>query len=185
MSSHDLRRSQCSLLGRSSVDPLEAVQMTGQSLNVWTRHYVRSFGTPQATRRARLLTASAPLACPRDDRVGAEGGVPLPAADRSTSSRLTGSTRSTSACQRACQGVAIRDLVIASNPSLSGGASRTRTDDLLGAIQSFAEGRNARFAALCWGAPKSRNIPHNRLWLVLHQGNGSPEVGSQAKPGDC
>jgi integrase len=53
---HDLRRSFCSLCGRRGVDPVEAAQMTGHSLAVWTRHYARSFGKPQRDEaRARLL----------------------------------------------------------------------------------------------------------------------------------
>jgi integrase len=52
----DLRRSFCSLAGRRRVDPVEAAQLTGHSLNVWTRHYARSFGKAQRDgARARML----------------------------------------------------------------------------------------------------------------------------------
>lgn len=50
-----LRRSLCSLSGRRGVDPVEAAQMTGHSLAVWTRHYARAFGKAQHEARARLL----------------------------------------------------------------------------------------------------------------------------------
>jgi integrase len=51
-----LRRSFCSLAGRRGVDPVEAAQMTGHSLNVWARNYAHSFGKAQrAEARARLL----------------------------------------------------------------------------------------------------------------------------------
>jgi hypothetical protein len=50
---HDLRRSLCSLSGRRGVDPVEAAQITGHSLAVWTRHYARSFGEGSARRGAR------------------------------------------------------------------------------------------------------------------------------------
>jgi integrase len=43
----DLRRSFCSLAGRRGVDPVEAANLTGHSLIVWTRHYARSFGKAQ------------------------------------------------------------------------------------------------------------------------------------------
>jgi hypothetical protein len=46
----------CSLAGRRRVDPVEAAQLTGHSLNVWTRHYARSFGKAQRDEaRARML----------------------------------------------------------------------------------------------------------------------------------
>ena len=52
----DLRASFCSLAGRRRVDPIEAAQLTGHSLNVWTRHYARSFGKAQREEaRARML----------------------------------------------------------------------------------------------------------------------------------
>lgn len=52
----DLRASLCSLSGRRGVDPVEAAQITGHSLAVWTKHYARSFGKPQRDEaRARLL----------------------------------------------------------------------------------------------------------------------------------
>ena len=52
----DLRASFCSLAGRRNVDPVEAAQMTGHSLDVWARNYARSFGKPQRNEaRARLL----------------------------------------------------------------------------------------------------------------------------------
>jgi integrase len=52
----DLRASFCSLAGRRRVDPVEAAQLTGHSLNVWTRYYARSFGKPQRDEaRARML----------------------------------------------------------------------------------------------------------------------------------
>lgn len=52
----DLRRSFCSLAGRRNVDPVEAAQMTGHSLDVWARNYARSFGKAQRDEaRARLL----------------------------------------------------------------------------------------------------------------------------------
>jgi integrase len=51
-----LRRSFCSLAGRRGVDPVEAAQMTGHSLDVWARNYARSFGKAQRDEaRARLL----------------------------------------------------------------------------------------------------------------------------------
>jgi integrase len=43
----DLRASLCSLSGRRGVDPVEAAQITGHSLAVWTKHYARSFGKAQ------------------------------------------------------------------------------------------------------------------------------------------
>ena len=53
---HDLRASLCSLAGRRGVDPVEAAQITGHSLAVWTKHYARSFGKPQRDEaRAKLL----------------------------------------------------------------------------------------------------------------------------------
>jgi integrase len=52
----DLRRSFCSLAGRRNVDPVEAAQMTGHSLDVWARNYARSFGKAQRDEaRERLL----------------------------------------------------------------------------------------------------------------------------------
>jgi integrase len=52
----DLRASFCSLAGRRRVDPVEAAQLTGHSLNVWTRYYARSFGKAQRDEaRARML----------------------------------------------------------------------------------------------------------------------------------
>jgi hypothetical protein len=52
----DLRASFCSLPGRRRVDPIEASQLTGHSLNVWTRHYARRFGKEQRDEaRARML----------------------------------------------------------------------------------------------------------------------------------
>jgi integrase len=52
----DLRASLCSLSGRRGVDPVEAAQITGHSLAVWTKHYARSFGKAQRDEaRARLL----------------------------------------------------------------------------------------------------------------------------------
>jgi integrase len=52
----DLRASFCALAGRRRVDPVEAAQLTGHSLNVWTRYYARSFGKAQRDEgRARLL----------------------------------------------------------------------------------------------------------------------------------
>ena len=52
----DLRASFCSLAGRHRVDPVEAAQLTGHSLNVWTRYYARSFGKAQRDEaRARML----------------------------------------------------------------------------------------------------------------------------------
>jgi integrase len=51
----DLRASFCSLAGRRRVDPVEAAQLTGHSLNVWTRYYARSFGKAQRDEaRARM-----------------------------------------------------------------------------------------------------------------------------------
>jgi hypothetical protein len=42
--------------GRGGVDPVEAAQMTGQSVAVWARSYARSFGKAQRDEaRARLL----------------------------------------------------------------------------------------------------------------------------------
>jgi integrase len=57
----DLRASLCSLSGRRGVDPIEAAQITGHSLAVWTKHYARSFGKPQRdeARAACSSTASA------------------------------------------------------------------------------------------------------------------------------
>jgi hypothetical protein len=52
----DLRASFCALAGRRRVDPVEAAQLTGHSLNVWTRYYARSFGKARRDEaRARLL----------------------------------------------------------------------------------------------------------------------------------
>lgn len=51
----DLRRSVCSLAGRRNVDPVEAAQMTGHSLAVWTKHYARSFGKSQRDEARRRL----------------------------------------------------------------------------------------------------------------------------------
>jgi len=52
----DLRASFCSLAGRRRVDPVEAAQLTGHSLNVWTRYYARSFGEAQRDEaRVRML----------------------------------------------------------------------------------------------------------------------------------
>jgi hypothetical protein len=46
----------CSLAGRRRVDPVEAAQLTGHSLNVGTRYYARSFGKPQREEaRDRML----------------------------------------------------------------------------------------------------------------------------------
>lgn len=43
-------------LTRRRVDPVEAAQLTGHSLNVWTRYYARSFGKAQRDEtRARML----------------------------------------------------------------------------------------------------------------------------------
>jgi integrase len=51
-----LRASFCSLAGRRGVDPIEAAQITGHSLDVWARNYARSFGKSQRDEaRARLL----------------------------------------------------------------------------------------------------------------------------------
>lgn len=44
---HDLRRSFASLAGRRGVDPVEAAQLTGHTLDVWARFYARSFGPEQ------------------------------------------------------------------------------------------------------------------------------------------
>jgi integrase len=55
VSPHDLRRSFCSLAGRRNVDPVEAAQITGHSLAVWTKHYARSFGKPQRDEARRRL----------------------------------------------------------------------------------------------------------------------------------
>ena len=52
---HDLRRSLCSLSGRRGVDPVEAAQITGHSLAVWTKHYARSFGKAQRDEAAARL----------------------------------------------------------------------------------------------------------------------------------
>jgi hypothetical protein len=44
------------LSGRRGVDPVEAAQITGHSLAVWTKPYARSFGKVQRDEaRARLL----------------------------------------------------------------------------------------------------------------------------------
>jgi integrase len=52
----DLRRSFCSLSGRRGVDPVEAAQITGHSLEVWARSYAGSFGKAQRDEAlARLL----------------------------------------------------------------------------------------------------------------------------------
>jgi hypothetical protein len=52
----DLRASLCSLAGRRHVDPVEAAQLTGHSLAVWTTYYARSFGKAQRDEsRDRLL----------------------------------------------------------------------------------------------------------------------------------
>lgn len=52
----DLRASLCSLSGRRGVDPVEAAQITGHSLAVWTKYYARSFGKARRDEaRARLL----------------------------------------------------------------------------------------------------------------------------------
>ena len=52
----DLRASFCSLAGRRRVDPVEAAQLPGHSLKVWTRYYARSFGKAQRDEaRARML----------------------------------------------------------------------------------------------------------------------------------
>lgn len=52
----NLRASSCSLAGRRRVDPIEAAQLTGHSLNVWTRYYARSFGKAQRDEaRVRML----------------------------------------------------------------------------------------------------------------------------------
>jgi integrase len=51
-----LRSSFCSLAGRRRVDPVEAAQLTGHSLAVWTQNYARSFGKAQRDEaRARML----------------------------------------------------------------------------------------------------------------------------------
>jgi integrase len=55
---HDLRRSFCSLSARRGVDPVEAAQMTGHSLSVWMKSYVRSFGKPQRDEARERLLAS-------------------------------------------------------------------------------------------------------------------------------
>lgn len=48
--------SYCSLAGRGRVDPVEAAQLTGHLLNVWTRYYARSFGKVEHDEaRARML----------------------------------------------------------------------------------------------------------------------------------
>jgi integrase len=52
----DLRASLCSLSGRRGVDLVEAAQITGHSLAVWTKHYARSFGKAlRDEARERLL----------------------------------------------------------------------------------------------------------------------------------
>jgi integrase len=52
----DLRASFCSLAGRRNVDPIEAAQLTGPSLAVWSKFYARSFGKPQRDEaRDRML----------------------------------------------------------------------------------------------------------------------------------
>jgi hypothetical protein len=52
----DLRTSFFSLAGRRRVDPVEAAQLTGHSLNVWDRYYARSFGKDQRDEaRDRML----------------------------------------------------------------------------------------------------------------------------------
>jgi hypothetical protein len=66
-----LRASLCSLAGRRGVDPVEAAELTGHSLAVWTTSYARSFGRPSATRPA---IASSPTG---SDKTRAAG--PLPA----------------------------------------------------------------------------------------------------------
>jgi integrase len=51
-----LRSSFCSLAGRRRVDPVEAAQLTGHSLTVWTQNYARSFGKAQRDEaRTRML----------------------------------------------------------------------------------------------------------------------------------
>lgn len=52
---HDLRRSLCALSGRRGVDPVEAAQITGHSLAVWTKHYARSYGKAQRDEAAARL----------------------------------------------------------------------------------------------------------------------------------
>ena len=53
---HALRRSYCSLAARRGVDPVAAADMTGHSLDVWTRHYAGHYGKPQRDEaRARML----------------------------------------------------------------------------------------------------------------------------------
>jgi hypothetical protein len=65
-----LRRPFCSLAGRRGVDPVEAAQMTGHSLDVWARHYGRSFGKPQRDEaRARLLEQGFGTAFPLSPRL--------------------------------------------------------------------------------------------------------------------
>lgn len=55
--SHDLRRSFCSLAGRRGVDPIEAAQITGHSPAVWAKFYARSFGKAQRQEaRKRMLS---------------------------------------------------------------------------------------------------------------------------------
>jgi integrase len=52
----DLRASFCSLVGRRRVDPVEAAQLTGHSLNVCMGYDVQSFGKAQrGEARARML----------------------------------------------------------------------------------------------------------------------------------
>jgi integrase len=72
-----LRRSFCSLAGRRGVDPVEAAQMTGHSLDVWARNYARSFGKPQRDEaRQRMLAHGFGAA---ESELRANGGANGPA----------------------------------------------------------------------------------------------------------
>jgi integrase len=70
----DLRASLCSLAGRRGVDPVEAAQLTGHSLAVWTTSYARSFGKAQRDEaRDRLLAHGF-----GDDASGGSAATALP-----------------------------------------------------------------------------------------------------------
>ena len=76
---HDLRRSLCSLSSRRGADPVEAAQVTGHSLAVWTKHYARSFGKAQRDEfAARLLAhgfgAAEEATSESEDHAGARDG---------------------------------------------------------------------------------------------------------------
>ena len=77
----DLRASFCSVAARDGRDPAGAAEITGHSVDVWARFYVRSFGKVQRDEARERMLAHGFGAVPE-----AENASQMPADSRKTGS---------------------------------------------------------------------------------------------------